>query len=268
MRAIGKVALAVALMAGLLGLWLMPREEGPAAPSRVGGTAPASAAPDADTRAEATALQSLRARQREPEAVLFREVKVWRYGPADERAVCGVIAARDLPGGSAPFVVRVVLPIAAPAGGPPGRAGSAPAAMPILEDGPGMARPAPEARWRFCRDAATPEPAPSPPAAAAVGAFPAAPASALSPPPAAAAETPPASPATPGGQATVLSHANLRGGPTGGEPILSVVPRGTVLTIFGRAPGGWVRVGEGEPWGWIHGSMLNEAAGAAAPPPR
>lgn len=49
---------------------------------------------------------------------------------------------------------------------------------------------------------------------------------------------------------------NLRASPSGGGEVLRVVPRGSQLTVFGQAPGGWFQVGEAEPWGWVHGSML------------
>jgi uncharacterized protein YraI len=66
-----------------------------------------------------------------------------------------------------------------------------------------------------------------------------------------------------GARERVLVHspANLRAGPGGGASVLSVVPRGRTLEVFDQAPGGWVRVGDGEPWGWIHASLL-----AGAPP--
>ncbi len=317
-----------------------------------GMSAPVPGVADADpaTRAETVALQALRDRQRDPAAVLFREVRTWRFGPEDERAVCGVIEARDLPGGSAPFIARVVLPASADRG-PEAVRGWRPqpssAAMVILEDGPGIGRPAPEARRRFCHDVnaprrddnalfttppLTPEqalgetwptiPLPSSsaddPWAALIEPLPwqTAPQSVLpwtgSPPgplqwpgaPSAPGQTPgAAAPDSPGwgggttppgavpppltfgtqtgtagaaggggrwqsttreGWAIVASPANLRAGPEGGEPVLAVVPRGTVLGIFGRASGGWVQVGDGEPWGWVHGSLLDEAGAPQA----
>ncbi len=258
---------ALGLLGVLAAALLRPQAPGPDRPA---------AAPDrmaADALAEAAALQSLRARQRSPDSVLFREIRIWRFGPADERAVCGVMEAQDLPGGAAPFVVRVVLPAGmgvASGSGRPTPAASAVPAMPILEDGPGMSRPAPEARRRFCRDA-TAEPAAPDPASARAAPPPPQPADPPTTPqppvataPLAAAPSDPTSRvdggALTGEKVTVASHANLRGGPLGGEAVLSVVPRGTVLSVFGRAPGGWVRVGEGEPWGWIHGSMLLDGA--------
>ncbi|HEY4253431.1 MAG TPA: SH3 domain-containing protein [Roseomonas sp.] len=90
------------------------------------------------------------------------------------------------------------------------------------------------------------------------------------PPPAAAALPSPAPAAPAPGQApaamvvaspssrssvTTRQHANLRTSPSGGS-VVRVVPPGSSLTVFGEAPGGWYQVGESEPQGWIHGSML------------
>jgi uncharacterized protein YgiM (DUF1202 family) len=62
----------------------------------------------------------------------------------------------------------------------------------------------------------------------------------------------------PGVRRTVAMRqgGNLRAGPGGGHPILRVVPRGTVMQVFGVAPGGWHQVGDTQPWGWMHASML------------
>jgi uncharacterized protein YraI len=54
------------------------------------------------------------------------------------------------------------------------------------------------------------------------------------------------------------SAANLRNGPGGGAAVIGMIPRGQVLDVFERAPGGWLRVGVGEPWGWAHSSLLVE----------
>jgi hypothetical protein len=60
-----------------------------------------------------------------------------------------------------------------------------------------------------------------------------------------------------GSVTTTSAHpVNLRSNPAGGGAVLRVVPRGTRLRVFAEAPGGWYQVGENEPVGWIHGSML------------
>jgi hypothetical protein len=60
-----------------------------------------------------------------------------------------------------------------------------------------------------------------------------------------------------GSVTTTSAHpVNLRSNPAGGGAVLRVLPRGTKLRVFAEAPGGWYQVGEAEPVGWIHGSML------------
>jgi hypothetical protein len=60
-----------------------------------------------------------------------------------------------------------------------------------------------------------------------------------------------------GSVTTTSAHpVNLRSSPAGGGAVLRVVPRGTNLRVFAEAPGGWYQVGDTEPTGWIHGSML------------
>jgi hypothetical protein len=80
-------------------------------------------------------------------------------------------------------------------------------------------------------------------------------------PPAAASATPVAlPPAAPGARASIMvtqrTPANIRSEPSGAGSILRVAPRGAMLQIHGEAPGGWVLVGESEPWGWVHSSLL------------
>jgi hypothetical protein len=60
---------------------------------------------------------------------------------------------------------------------------------------------------------------------------------------------------------TLRQGANLRGGPSSDHPVLRILPRGTVMQVFREAPGGWYQVGDAQPWGWMHASML------VAPPP-
>jgi hypothetical protein len=37
--------------------------------------------------------------------------------------------------------------------------------------------------------------------------------------------------------------------------VLRTLPRGLELQLYGRAPGGWLQVGDAEPWGWVHSSL-------------
>ena len=56
---------------------------------------------------------------------------------------------------------------------------------------------------------------------------------------------------------TTAAHpVNIRSHPRGGGAVVRVVPRASVLRVFGEAPGGWFQVGEDQPFGWVHGSML------------
>jgi hypothetical protein len=201
---------------------------------------------------EEVAFRALRARFREPAAATFQDVRVYGFGPPDERAVCGrVSSGRETPAGGADFVVRVILP-----GG--GRTGGAP--LPVVEEGPSLPRATANARGRYCRDANDPQTLRTTPVAAA--------SNTAAEPDSRVGGNAQAGPAVQGGGGfpAVLRRAmvgggnaaNLRSGPGGGAPIIAVLPRGQVLDVFERAPGGWLRVGVGEPWGWAHSSLLIE----------
>jgi hypothetical protein len=202
---------------------------------------------------EEAVFRALRGRLREPAAATFQDVRVYSFGPPDERAVCGRVAAgRETPPGGADFVVRVILP-----GG--GRTGGAP--LPVVEEGPNLPRATANARRRYCRNADDPRAPQSPPGAVSVSAATAAPADIQASGGDAAGGL-----AQGGGAAVALrrvavgggSAVNLRNGPGGGASVIGVLPRGQILDVFERAPGGWLRVGVGEPWGWAHSSLLIE----------
>jgi uncharacterized protein YgiM (DUF1202 family) len=60
----------------------------------------------------------------------------------------------------------------------------------------------------------------------------------------------------PGRMAVPRQNVNMHTEPHG--PVLRVVPKGAELRIFAQAAGGWYQVSDGEqPWGWIHGSLLD-----------
>lgn len=76
---------------------------------------------------------------------------------------------------------------------------------------------------------------------------------------------PEAAPPAPTPQATAASGTvtttsahpvNVRSSPAGGGAVVRVVPRASLLRVFGEAPGGWLQVGEEQPIGWLHRSML------------
>lgn len=73
-----------------------------------------------------------------------------------------------------------------------------------------------------------------------------------------AGASPGASPGAPRGSVltNLRTPANIRSEPSGGGTVLRVAPRGSELKVFSEAPGGWYQVGEAEPWGWVHASML------------
>jgi hypothetical protein len=74
-----------------------------------------------------------------------------------------------------------------------------------------------------------------------------------------AAETRRAAPA-PGERASITtsptSRANVRREPSLDAPVVRRMERGSRLNVFGEAPGGWLQVGEAEPIGWMHESVL------------
>jgi hypothetical protein len=61
-----------------------------------------------------------------------------------------------------------------------------------------------------------------------------------------------------GGTVTMSQRTptNLRAQPSGGGEILRTLPRGATVNVFAEAPGGWLQVGDAEPWGWVHGSLV------------
>ena len=82
----------------------------------------------------------------------------------------------------------------------------------------------------------------------------------LVPNPAATPQPPPAPPlprvtATRSVTTTAAHPVNIRSHPGGGT-VVQIVPRASVLRVFGDAPGGWFQVGEDQPFGWVHSSML------------
>ena len=69
----------------------------------------------------------------------------------------------------------------------------------------------------------------------------------------------PSSPAivagTPREKLQTSQAVNVRAAPDKGSAVSRVVPAVTVLEVFGR-DGQWVRVGQGQPWGWARASLL------------
>ncbi|RMI25115.1 SH3 domain-containing protein [Pseudoroseomonas wenyumeiae] len=99
------------------------------------------------------------------------------------------------------------------------------------------------------REAAQAPPAPT--------AAPSQPAPGAAPAPVPAPAPAPQVTAASGGVTTTSAHpVNIRSSPAGGGAVVRVVPRASALRVFGEAPGGWLQVGEEQPFGWLHSSML------------
>lgn len=56
------------------------------------------------------------------------------------------------------------------------------------------------------------------------------------------------------GSVYMRRNGNLHSRPHG--PAIRVVPQGTVMRSFSQAPGGWIQVGDTNPQGWVHESLL------------
>ncbi|WP_159346596.1 SH3 domain-containing protein [Roseomonas harenae] len=217
---------------------------------------------EASTRVKTAAEERLRGIARDPEALRFRAVETYRQAMADTYAVCGQATVM---GGTVfiPFVsvvndaegemkieqhvgrtnieaTRVYVEMVGrcfDGGGPVMRAGGTPIAQ----------LPPPLPTGLPILDQVAPEPPRQPEMVAAA-------ASASSP-----AE------GEPSGRTLVMrQNGNVRASPNGGGEVLRVARSGTALNIFGTAPGGWYRVGDVTPEGWVHGSLTSVTSGTLA----
>ena len=67
------------------------------------------------------------------------------------------------------------------------------------------------------------------------------------------------------GTVVMKQNGNLRASPGGGGAVLRVARTGTVMNVFGTAPGGWFQVGETEPLGWVHSTVaVRQAPGMSS----
>ena len=208
--------------------------------------------PSSPADVEALAREAVLKRLTAGGAAIFQEVRIYDYGVAGERGVCGQVETPAGSGRQLEFAVRVQLPNA---DDPRRRA----AAQATLDDGSAAPRAVAETRRRYCRDAAplvsaVPSPVPLP-----------APERVLldTAPSTAGSSTDLPTPTEAGGKASarelerllVRSPANLRERPQAGSQVLRTLPRGLELQLHGRAPGGWLQVGDAMPWGWVHSSL-------------
>lgn len=229
MRGMGLGLAAIGLVA--TGALVLLRPQGP---GNVAWATPVST----ESRMIEAAQSAMRGRMRPAGEVDFGAIEVFRFGPDDERSVCGTV--RPVAGGSEiPFVMRVLLPRGESV------SGITPRYQTVLEQGPGLPQAGDQARTRYCRDGAAPV-------------FEAA-ASAAMPPSAFSGAASKPAPATAGGGApaetlVVQSPARLRSAP--GGDVQRIATAGEALTVVGRAAGGWVQVESGGAQGWVHGSLL------------
>jgi hypothetical protein len=230
---------------------------------------PPAAASDTIAPARRVAEEQVRSGLRTPAAAQFRGVQVYQQADARVVAVCGqvnpggredqaflpfvavVTTAKRLDAGPPEFAVeqyvatsnteatRTYIEMTSRCGenGGPRQVGNrqvTPPLPPLPSDLPDQIQ--------------TPQP-PRPPASAGQ--------SALQPvprPPPGRQETTVASAS--GQTVTMRQHGNIRVAPVGGSQLVRVAPRGTVLRVFAQAPGGWLRVGEGDAEGWVHSSLV------------
>jgi hypothetical protein len=218
----------------------------------VGGLGALLLQPSAPADVEALAREAVLKRLTAGGAAIFQEVRIYDYGVAGERGVCGQVETPAGSGRHVEFAVRVLLPDA----DDPRRRAEAQA---TLDDGSAAPRAVTETRRRYCRDAA-------PLASAAPSPVP------LRTPERILLDTTPSTagssvdltaPTEGGGKASarelerllIRSPANLRERPQAGSLVLRTLPRGLELQLHGRAPGGWLQVGDAVPWGWVHSSL-------------
>ncbi len=211
--------------------------------------------PDRREEAQRTATDRLLSGSRQPSAVQTRGVQAFPQAVADTVAVCGQVRfGGDREDAFLPFVSVVA----------PGRIEQHVAKTPRE-----ASRVYVEASSR-CREGGGPYPRQNAPVPEPVPPIPVS----FAPPkrtvvvaPSATAEAAAGAPTLPPGavaaatarSATMRRSGKLRAAPAASAAVVGVIPRGTVLRVFGQAPGGWRRVGETEPAGWVHASLMDIA---------
>ena len=59
------------------------------------------------------------------------------------------------------------------------------------------------------------------------------------------------------GRAVTRQQANVRAEPNGTAAIVRTAPKSATLRVYARN-GTWIWVGDTQPWGWIHASLLDQ----------
>jgi hypothetical protein len=62
-----------------------------------------------------------------------------------------------------------------------------------------------------------------------------------------------------GGRVVARQGCNVRSDPKATAAVVRTIPRGTTLRVHGRDRD-WMRIGEDEPWGWVHSSLLDDVS--------
>ncbi|MFL5284547.1 MAG: SH3 domain-containing protein [Rhodopila sp.] len=220
----------------------------------------AAGAPDALADVRKVAETSVRLAAANADAVRFRGVQVWPQAAKNQFAVCG--QTNVFGPSSSTFVLFVAVVTRDEVGQDPARKFKAESRVgsTITE----ATRVYVDALTR-CYEGGGPQqvlrhdivpplpPLPDDPKAVLAGPAPVAPPAPASPP------QPPAPSAVAGassasGTVVMRQNGNIRSTPQG--QTLGVVPAGKELHVFGEAPGGWLRVGDAAPNGWVHSSLV------------
>jgi hypothetical protein len=219
--------------------------------------------PDLTVKAAAAAQEAVSSGIHAPGEARFRAVQTWRQAMPRIFAVCGqvnpkgnaveafvpFVAVVEFGGGNDPSPIRIEQHAATTSAEATRVYGEM--VSRCLEDG----GPRPLGPHHTITEPLPPMPSELPRAEQAVNPSPVARAPAVIVP-AAPVATAAAVQTLPGRMAVPRQNVNMHTEPHG--PVLRVVPKGAELRIFAQAAGGWYQVGDGEqPWGWIHGSLLD-----------
>lgn len=196
--------------------------------------------------AEGVAKRNISRDLRDPGSAEFRNVRTYRQHDPRERAVCGEVNAKNAFGGYAgfrPFVAVVTY------GGVQPNGDTRFDVRKAFGDGDVGALAVAAMAPQHCREVGADQTAPpvAPPAAAGVATARPQPAPPRAPSGAAATSAPEA--------ATMKQAGNVRSAPSGAAPVVRTASAGTALRVFSQS-GAWYEVGDTQPWGFVHASLL------------